>query len=280
MSDIMWPGPFLKWPGGKRQLLREIVKRLPKKYDRYIEPFVGGGTVFFELNQKNAIINDINPALINAYQQIKEHPYEFIEIVEEYDQGIIDGRRLYYDYIKSEYNRKMLNGEYDLELSAMFVFLNKHCYNGLYRVNRMGLFNVPYNNLTNRSCERDNILLVSDLLQSATILCGDFQNACDYACSGNFVFIDSPYDGKTFTSYTKDGFDDKSHRRLSEVFDELTDKGVYCMLTNHNTQFISELYEKYNKSIVTVRRSINSDPLNRVGEEIIITNYELGGVDI
>ena len=146
----------------------------------------------------------------------------------------------------------------------MFVFLNKHCFNGLYRVNARGLFNVPYNKSVRESCSKESILAVSRSLQKVNIMKGDF------------VFIDSPYaplNPTSFESHTKEGFDIESHRRLAAVFRELTERGCYCMLTNHNTDFINQLYADFNKVVVDVKRMINSDGKNRVGQEIIITNY-------
>ena len=158
----------------------------------------------------------------------------------------------------------------------MLVFLNKHCFNGLYRVNGKGLFNVPYNNSIRKSCDRESILAVSRALQGVKILTGDFQRTCDLARKGDFVFLDSPYaplNPTSFEAYTKEGFDLRSHRRLAEVYAELTGRGCFCMLTNHNTELINELYGKYSRRVVPVKRLINSDAKKRTGEEIIITNY-------
>ena len=149
-----------------------------------------------------------------------------------------------------------------MELAVLFVFLNKHCFNGLYRVNGRGLFNVPYNNSVRESCSKESIMAVSQSLQKVKIMKGDFQNACDLAEKGDFVFIDSPYaplNPTSFESYTKEGFDIESHRRLADVFRELTERGCYCMLTNHNTDFINQLYADFNKVVVDVKRMINSD---------------------
>ncbi|MDD4782014.1 MAG: Dam family site-specific DNA-(adenine-N6)-methyltransferase, partial [Tissierellia bacterium] len=138
--------PFVKWAGGKRQLLEEINKRMPKNYNRYFEPFVGGGAVLFDMQPKDAIINDINKSLINAYRQIKQSPIELIKAIDEFDCKIPeDGKTYYYD-IREKYNDKLMQDDFDVELAAMFIFINKHCFNGLYRVNGKGLFNVPYNN--------------------------------------------------------------------------------------------------------------------------------------
>lgn len=270
--------PFVKWAGGKRQLLDRISERLPKTYDNYFEPFVGGGAVLFELQPSKAIINDINEALINAYRVIADSPNEFMESISEFDFNIVDKDKEYYYFLRSYYNNKLINEEFDIELAALFVFLNKHCFNGLYRVNGKGLFNVPYNNSKKRSIEPRLIFQVSEYLKKVTILQGDFEEACNYAQKGDFIFFDSPYaplSPTSFESYTKEGFDVESHIRLANLFDNLTEKGCYCMLTNHNTELINELYSNkgYRRDVVNVKRMINSDASKRVGEEVIICNY-------
>ena len=171
-----------------------------------------------------------------------------------------------------------MKAEFDVELAALFVFINKHCFNGLYRVNGKGMFNVPYNNSRRLSIDEDNIMSVSKYLSSVTIKEGDFEDACSDAKKGDFVFIDSPYaplNPTSFESYTKEGFDIESHKRLSKLYDELTARGCYCMLTNHNTDLINELYgnKGYKIDVVSVKRMINSDASNRVGEEVVICNY-------
>lgn len=268
--------PFVKWAGGKRQLLDRIKARLPKHFNGYMEPFVGGGAVYFGLQPEKAIINDINESLINAYRQIQISPEEFVNVISEHDRKIADAGKEYYYKVRELYNDKLMRAEYDMELAVLFVFLNKHCFNGLYRVNGSGLFNVPYNNSVKESCSRENILAVSRSLQKVCIKSGDFQDACELAKKDDFIFLDSPYaplNPTSFDSYTKEGFDIESHKRVAVVFRELTKRGCYCMLTNHNTELINELYADFNKTVVDVRRMINSDAKNRVGKEIIITNY-------
>lgn len=270
--------PFVKWAGGKRQLLPQIKERMPKKYNNYYEPFVGGGAVTFELLPTNALINDINKALINAYRQICNEPEAFLKAVSKLDSEMWEDGKAYYYSLREHYNDKMMQSEYDVELAALFVFINKHCFNGLYRVNGKGLFNVPYNNSRGISVDKNVIMDVSRYLQSVTIVAGDFEVACINATKGDFVFIDSPYaplNPTSFESYTKEGFDIESHRRLARLYDELTIRGCYCMLTNHNTDLINELYgnKGYKMDVVSVKRMINSDASNRVGEEVIICNY-------
>lgn len=270
--------PFVKWAGGKRQLLSKIQERIPENYNHYFEPFVGGGAVFFGTQPSKALINDINKALINTYQRICDSPKEFLSEVNKIDSEMWEDGKQYYYTIREHYNDKLMKTEYDVELAALFVFLNKHCFNGLYRVNGKGLFNVPYNNSRRVSVNGDSIIEISKYLQGITIIDGDFEDACRDARKGDFVFLDSPYaplNPTSFESYTKEGFDIESHKRLAKLYDELTMRGCYCMLTNHNTDLINELYgnKGYKIDVVSVRRMINSDASNRVGEEVIICNY-------
>ena len=188
-----------------------------------------------------------------------------------------DGKEYYLD-IREKYNDKLLKKEYDLELAALFTFMNKHCFNGLYRVNKKGLFNVPYNKSRRTSIEEEAVRETARYLKTVNILEGDFEKACKDAKKGDFIFFDSPYaplNPTSFEAYTKEGFDVESHKRLAQLYDELTERGCYCMLTNHNTEFINELYSNkgYRIDVVSVKRMINSDASNRKGEEVIICNY-------
>lgn len=270
--------PFVKWAGGKRQLIPQIRERMPEKYNDYYEPFVGGGAVIFDLLPANALINDINKALINTYRTICNELDAFLKEVNRLDNDMWEDGKKYYYSIREHYNDKLMRSEYDVELAALFVFINKHCFNGLYRVNGKGLFNVPYNNSRRGSVDEDVIIATSEYLRGVTIIDGDFEQACKNAKKGDFVFIDSPYaplNPTSFESYTKEGFDIESHKRLAKLYDELTARGCYCMLTNHNTELINELYgnKDYKIDVVSVKRMINSDASNRVGEEVIICNY-------
>lgn len=270
--------PFVKWAGGKRQLISQIKERMPRQFNNYYEPFVGGGAVVFELLPERAVINDINRALINAYQMICNYPQEFLQAINRLDAEMWEDGKAYYYLLREHYNDKLMKSEFDVELAALFVFINKHCFNGLYRVNGKGLFNVPYNNSRRSSVDEQSIIEISEFLRGVTIISGDFEVACEGAGEGDFVFIDSPYaplNPTSFESYTKEGFDIESHRRLAYLFDELTDRGCHCMLTNHNTELINELYgnKGYTIDVVSVKRMINSDASKRVGEEVIICNY-------
>ena len=160
--------PFVKWAGGKRQLIPQIKERMPEKYNNYYEPFVGGGAVTFELLPANALINDINKALINAYKQICNAPEAFLKAVSKLDTEMWEDGKEYYYSLREHYNDKLMKAEYDVELAALFVFINKHCFNGLYRVNGKGLFNVPYNNSRRASVDEEVIMATSKYLQGVT----------------------------------------------------------------------------------------------------------------
>ena len=272
--------PFLKWVGGKTQLLEKIKSLAPTDYNTYYEPFIGGGAVLFGLMPKIAVINDKNTALINTYRQIKTNPKDIIELVNNHDSLVSKHGKDYYYEARNQFNHKLSYNLYDIECAALFVFINKHSFNGLYRVNKQGLFNVPYNNASNiKSIDEANIMNISEYLQTVEIRNGDFEDSLSDVSEYDFVFIDSPYTvlSKTsFTDYTKDGFSIEDHIRVSALIDRLTYKGVYVISTNHNTGIIKSLYDNkgYIMEEVSVKRYINSDASNRVGEEIIIRNFE------
>lgn len=269
--------PFVKWAGGKTQLLDKIQELLPNNIKNYYEPFVGGGAVTFHFAFQNALINDINEQLIYTYQCIRDDLEELLSKLDCLDQQHEENPKDYYYDIREKYNTKLLNNEKDIELAAMFIYLNKHCFNGLYRVNSKGLFNVPFNQKKKgKSYNKENLIEISKYLQNVNIQCQDFESVCQDCKEGDFVFFDSPYapiNPTSFESYTKEGFSKEEHIRLANLFKELSEKGVNCMLTNHNTPFIRELYKDFNIETVVVKRLINADSQNREGEEVIITNY-------
>lgn len=270
------PQPFVKWAGGKRQLLGAIRERMPENYNRYFEPFVGGGALFLDLQPADAVINDLNSALVGAYRFIKDEPMALSELLDELDLSIGDDPKPYYYEVRDRFNKKLLASEFDIETAALLIFINKHCFNGLYRVNAKGAYNVPCNGSKTRSYSLDNILAVSRALANATILNGDFEAACADAAAGDFVFFDSPYapiNPTSFESYTKEGFAREDHERLASLFRSLTERGCYCILTNHNTEFINGLYSGFQIDVVQVKRFINSDASNRKGTEVIIKNF-------
>lgn len=273
--------PFIKWVGGKRQLLPEIEKRLPKKINKYYEPFVGGGALFMFLQNKETIINDFSEELINVYIQIKEKPEELMKNLDEYEkQHEKSNEEFYYKIREMDRSKDWDKADKSIK-AARLIYLNKSCYNGLYRVNKDGHFNVPCNkNKKVKTYDRGNIINLSEYLKNSgvKILQGDFEIACKDAKKGDFIFFDPPYDmlkNGSFENYTKDGFGVEGQKRLAHLFKELDKKGCYVMLTNHNTPLINELYKDYHIDVVSVKRMINSDAKNRKGEETIIYNYDL-----
>ena len=274
--------PIIKWVGGKTQLLEHIRERLPYNlreytYWTYYEPFAGGLAVLLDLNPTDFTINDINPELINMYLQVRDNVERVINELAKFDylhEGDPEPKLLYYD-IRKDFNKCL--GSNTPTQAARFIYLNKHCFNGLYRVNSKGEFNVPFNGkLSGRSFDPDQLRELSSILKNARILNTDFEAAVQDASVGDFVFFDSPYapiTATSFTDYTKEGFSYEDHVRLAKVFKELTNRGCYCMLTNHDTPLIRELYKDYKIEVVDVRRSINRKGDGRTDKEVIITNY-------
>ena len=273
--------PVVKWVGGKRQLLPVITKMIPEKFGNYFEPFLGGAALYLALEPVNAIINDVNHQLIGLYNAIKNSPDEFISKLSEYENGFNnlknqEEKKQYFYMMRDQYNTLIQTEKEDIEMYAIMIFLNKSCFNGIYRVNKKGLYNVPFGRKNSiKICDENNIRGISKLLSTAKITSLDFEAACSGAEEGDFIFFDSPYYG-TFDSYQAGRFSEEDHVRLSKLFKKLSKKGVYCMLTNSNTDFIKNLYKGYRITVVPVKRMINRDALNRTGEEIVVTNYSLG----
>lgn len=270
--------PVVKWAGGKRQLIPDIIKKLPNNIGTYYEPFFGGGALFFTLAPKNAVINDFNSQLVNVYIQIKKHPYLIISNLQSLQIGYNSlsddaSKNEYYFNKRTIFNQHILNNTFNVESASLFIFLNKAGFNGLYRVNSNGLFNVPSAHRKNvNAYNTNNILEVSNLLNKTKILQGDFEVACKGIKKGDLVFFDSPY-YNTFDTYQAGGFSESDHIRLSKLFKNLSKKGVFCILTNSETDFIKNLYTDFNIDIISVKRMINCDGKNRVGTEVIITNF-------
>jgi DNA adenine methylase len=269
--------PIVKWPGGKTQLLPKIKELMPSSYNKYFEPFLGGGAVLLDLCPEEAVVNDINPELINMYLQVRDNVEEVIAHLIETDtahEEVPYTKDFYYSIREAFNNRRGSNTPVQ---AARFIYLNKHCFNGLYRVNSKGEFNVPFNGkLTGGSFDAEHLREVSKQLQNVRFLCGDFEQSDKSIAPKDFIFIDSPYAPLTptsFVDYTKEGFAYEDHVRLSDFYKELSDYGVYCMLTNHDMELIRDLYRGFNFTEVDVRRSINRNGDNRKGKEVIITNY-------
>lgn len=270
--------PVLKWAGGKTQLLDAISARMPTVYNDYYEPFIGGGSVLLFLRPEKAYINDTNEQLINLYIQIRDNAESVIEVVTELDSSPCD-KEMYYK-IRGRYNTKITSNELDFECAALMIWINKHCFNGLYRVNGKGTFNVPYNNrIAGNSIDDMNLMRISEYLRGAEvqISCSDFEDACKNVKENDFVYFDSPYvpqsETADFTDYTKDGFSLRDHERLADLFRRLDRIGAKVMLSNNDVQLVHELYSGYEIQHLDVRRMINSNASRRKGREVLITNY-------
>lgn len=270
--------PFVKWAGGKTQLLDRLKARQPEGFRRYYEPFVGGGALLLDLCPRDAVINDLNPQLINVYRQLQADPEAVIAVLRALDALPCDNAR--YLELRAAFNEKIAARVLDAGCAALTIWINKHCYNGLYRVNGSGLFNVPYNNRSGgASMDEDNLREIGTYLRSGgvDIREGDFEAACAGAKAGDFVYFDSPYvpQGGTanFTDYAKEGFRYEDHCRLAECFRRLDAAGVLLMLSNHDVPLVRQLYAGYRIEAVDVKRAINRDAAGRTGREVIITNY-------
>ena len=268
--------PVVKWAGGKRQLLNELMVRVPAKYNRYFEPFVGGGALVFALLPRNAVINDYNRELMNMYRVIRDRVEELIEDLKKH----VNTREYYYKIRNIDREPDRYNRLTPVEKASRFIYLNRTCYNGLYRVNSRGEFNVPYGNYKNPVwLDENNLRLMSEYLKTVVILNDDFEIIRDMVHEGDFVYFDPPYvplnSTSNFTSYTDKGFSLEDHKRLKNLCDYVDRIGAKFMLSNSYTEFTLELYREYNIEVVKAKRAINSDGSKR-GEirEIIVRNYE------
>ncbi|MCK9536575.1 MAG: DNA adenine methylase [Bacilli bacterium] len=272
--------PIVKWAGGKRQLIDKLIKHIPNNYNRYFEPFVGGGALLFELLPNYAVINDINKELLTIYRCLANKKY-FKSMIEELNFHEGHHSEEYYYQVREEDRKPDFLITPIWQRAARVIYLNKSCFNGLYRVNSKGYFNVPSGKKSKvNTYDFDNISKLHRYFITAdvTILEGDFTDAVENAAKGDFVYFDPPYDSfddkDSFTAYSKHDFTKQDQIRLYNTYKKLSDKGIHVMLSNHNTQFINELYKDYNIQIVKAKRMINSDSKGRGNvEETIITNY-------
>lgn len=270
--------PVLKWAGGKTKLLPFLKDNLPDSYRTYYEPFIGGASLLFSIQPKLAVINDINLQLINLYKTIKDNADDFISLIQEYDS--VNCTKEFYLELRNRYNNKIENNSMDTECAALMVWINKHCFNGLYRVNNKGLFNVPYNNkVKGNSCNIDNIKSICSYFNSVELkICNmDFEEVCKSVKEGDFVYFDSPYIPESatanFTSYAKDGFSLEDHKRLASLFRHLDSIGAKLLLSNNDVPLIYDLYSGFNIIPIEAKRMINRDASKRTGKEVIVKNY-------
>lgn len=270
--------PFFRWAGGKRQLLPVISENLPDSYNRYFEPFLGGGAVYFYLERANCCISDTNNDLIAAYSAVKDNLPELLQILQTYKERDCE---TFYNEVK---NMDLDLGYKDLppvQRGARFIYLTKTCFNGLYRVNSQGHFNKAYAHIENPNiCDVQGLLAANRVLSKGTeIINAPYDHLLDKVSAGDFVYMDPPYDpvSKTanFVSYTKDGFSREDQIKLKDFVDELNRKNVQVMLSNNWTDFIVDLWKDYRCLKIDVRRNVAGDPEARgMVNEILITNYE------
>lgn len=273
IKQLVKPQPFVKWAGGKRQLIKVLINNLPPSFNRYIEPFVGGGALLFEVLPHKAIINDINTELINAYRVIRDNIDALIENLKKHKN-----EEEYYYKIRSLDPEKLSA----VERASRFIYLNKTCFNGLYRENSKGKFNVPFGRHKNpKILDEENLRAVSEYLNTAeiSILNLDYKEVCKLAEKGDFVYLDPPYypisKSSSFTKYHKLNFTERDQIELAKVFRELDRKGCYVMLSNSNTEFIRELYKEYDIWEISANRFINckGDKREKANVEVLIKNY-------
>jgi DNA adenine methylase len=259
--------PFLKWAGGKGRLIPQYLPNFPQQFTNYYEPFLGGGAVFFYLAQQplsfNSVLSDVNPELINVYCCVRDRVEKLIELLEGHDLEHNQCQKEYYYWVRSHSYKK------DVERAARLIYLNKTCFNGLYRENSKGEFNVPMGRYKNpKICHGDLLRSVSALLKPVTIEERDFEDVLNYANSAaDFVYFDPPYfpinDTSYFTSYSRDAFTKDDQIRLRDIFVSLANRGVKVLLSNSDCEFIRELYRGFRIKSIWAARAINSKGNNR-----------------
>lgn len=269
--------PFLKWAGGKRQLIPEILKYIPKHFDKYYEPFLGAGAVFFAVKPIKAILNDINIELINVFEVIKDQLKELIIDLKSYEIS-----KDYYYKIRKLDRQPDYKSLSNVNKASRIIYLNKTCYNGLFRVSKNNFFNVPYGRYKNPNIyDENNLKLISKYLNesSITFFSTDFEKVLKATTKRDFVYLDPPYypisNSSSFTSYSLNGFNKDEQKRLKKVCDELNKINCKFLLSNSATPFILNLYKEYKIEIVKANRSINSKASNRGKiDEVLVRNYD------
>lgn len=271
--------PFVKWAGGKRSIVNKLIELSPHEFNTYYEPFIGGGAMLFELSPKKAVINDYNRELMNVYQCIKDEN-KFTLMSSELNKHEKNHSEEYYYQIRDiDKDKNKLKRLADYKRAARTIYLNKACFNGLYRVNSKNQFNVPSGKKSKiNTYDGINLGIIYSFLNlnDIKILSTDYEEAVKDAKKGDFIYFDPPYDSDTttFNNYTDNGFGKEEQKRLFKVFCDLDQRGCYVMLSNYNTILIRELYQNYNFHYVETQRNIGAKAKDRkMVEEVIITNY-------
>lgn len=298
-NDGMSAKPFVKWAGGKGQLIKEIEKYYPFSnghITKYAEPFVGGGAVLFDIlgkyDLKEVYISDTNIELMNTYTIIRDNVDNLIEILYSLQKDFLllnsEDRKAYYANMRDRFNHLKVNGDerINIEKAALMIFLNKTCFNGLYRVNKKGLFNVPMGSYKNPLiCDEENLRLVSKKLQKVIIICGDYKESSNFIDENTFVYFDPPYrpitNTSSFTAYTENLFNDKEQIELANFVDEMHKKGAKIVIsnsdpknTNEEDDFFENIYSKHKIKRVEANRMINSNAKSRGKiKELLISNF-------
>lgn len=294
------PKPILKWAGGKTQLINEIYQSFPSEFGKsitkYAEPFVGGGALLFDVLSKYELnevyISDVNGELINMYLMVRDHVNEIIELLHQYSDTFLPlmdfERREYYYQKRDEFNKLIELGQSKngIESAALFIFLNRTCFNGLYRANKKGLFNVPMGVYKNPMiCNADNLREVSAALKDVNIVCGDYQESISFIDHNTLVYLDPPYrplkGRESFISYTEKEFDDNAQIELAKYIDLISAKGAYVIMSNSDPKnvdesdnFFEDLYSKYEINRIYAKRIINSKANSRGAiSELLIRNF-------
>lgn len=272
MLETRSAGPILKWAGGKNALIAQFTPHFPPagSFRRYFEPFLGGAAVFFHLQPRHSFLFDLNPHLIEVYRILRDDV-----------EGLIKALSVHYNdhdyfYKVRAYDPATLS---PVERAARFIFLNRTCYNGLYRVNRRGQFNVPFGGYRNPTiCDASRLRAASAALQGLHLEVADFEIVLELAQGGDLIYFDPPYEPlsatSSFTSYTHNGFTNADQRRLAEMYCSLDGRGCFLMLSNSNTPLIHELYDGFHKHEISARRAINSKADGRGAiKELLVTNF-------
>jgi len=261
--------PFLKWAGGKQALAETLIRQFPKEFRRYFEPFLGGGSVFFTLRPRPALLSDVNSWLINTYQAVRDDWQRVAALLNTMENT----RASYLEY------RKLPPSKMDTwHRAAHLIYLNKTCFRGLFRVNKRGEFNVPYGEYQRRYYNPANLTEVSALLDTAELRCCDYQESLKEAEKGDFAYLDPPYHKmggySDFNRYTADKFREQDHVRLADFCKELDSRGIKWAQSNSNSEFVRSLYGDYRQIMFRSRREINLNSQDRDIKELLIVNYD------
>lgn len=281
IASVVTARPFVKWVGGKGRLVPQLLEYFPDEFNDYYEPFAGGGALFFATAPKTAYISDLNAVLISAYKRIQndvegliselqylETQYKLLESVEE-KKDLYLNKRVEYNSLENSAPEKV----------ALLIFLNKTCFNGMYRENSKGGFNVPFGKHMNPTiCDEANLRSVSEVLKEVSITLSPYQEAVKNAKNGDFIYFDPPYHPlnptSSFTSYQADGFSAKDQEELRDTFKELSERGCKVMLSNSDSELINDLYKDFNIHKIYAARSINANGAGRGKiKEVLVTNY-------